>query len=36
MFSEVNEWLDFKYESTIRATLMSYDKQIQALEGNFS
>jgi glycosyltransferase involved in cell wall biosynthesis len=36
MFVEVNEWLDFKYKSTIQATLESYDKQIQALEGNFS
>jgi glycosyltransferase involved in cell wall biosynthesis len=36
MFADVNEWLDFKYDSTIQETLKSYDKQIQALEGNFS
>ena len=35
MFAEVNEWLDFRYNSTIQETLKSYDKQIQALEGKF-
>ena len=35
MFSDVNKWLDFRYDSTIQQTLKSYDKQIQALEGNF-
>jgi hypothetical protein len=35
MFTEVNKWLDFKYDSTIQRTLIAYDEQIQALEGNF-
>ncbi len=35
MFADVNKWLDFRYDSTIQETLKSYDKQIQALEGNF-
>ena len=29
MFAEVNEWLDFEYDSTIQETLKSYDKQMQ-------
>ncbi len=36
MFTEVNKWTDFKYDTTIQETLKSYDKQIQALESNFS
>jgi glycosyltransferase involved in cell wall biosynthesis len=36
MFAEINEWLDFKYDTTIQQTLKAYDKQIQALESNFS
>lgn len=36
MFEEVNEWLGFRYDTTIRQTLNAYDKQIQKLEGNFS
>lgn len=36
MFIEVNEWLDFKYDTTIEETIKSYEKQIQALEANFS
>ncbi len=36
MFAEVNEWLSFRYDSTIQQTLKAYDKQIQALDRNFS
>ena len=35
MFTDVNEWLDFKFDATIQETLKAYDKQIQVLESNF-
>ena len=35
MFSDINEWLNFKYNTTIQQTLISYEKQIQALEAKF-
>lgn len=36
MFIDVNKWLDFKYDSTIKETLRRYDEQIEAYERNFS
>jgi hypothetical protein len=35
MFTDINEWLNFKYDCTIQQTLISYEKQIQALEAKF-
>lgn len=36
MFDDVNKWLDFKYDTTVRETLRRYDEQIEAFERNFS
>lgn len=32
MFEDVNKWLNFRYDATIRQTLSSYDRQIAGLE----
>ncbi|GAB3505288.1 glycosyltransferase family 2 protein [Emticicia fontis] len=36
MFMDVNQWLDYRYDATVKETLSRYDEQIQASERNFS
>jgi glycosyltransferase involved in cell wall biosynthesis len=35
MFIDVNEWLGFRYDATIKTTIKAYDEQIERLEQNF-
>ena len=34
MFTDINAWLNLKYDVTIQETIASYEKQIQTLEAN--